>query len=485
MYPWKSTILIDKTSKQPVFLQIANIISSEIRAGRLKPETKLPGSRSMAELLNVHRKTVVAAYDELDAQGWIELKASKGTFVSASLPTMRPVKLDPKVNNVSSHNDTSAFLFNVNTKLTVPPVNDNNLIKLHDGLPDVRLAPTEIIAREYKRVIKDHRILKYGDEQGDFRLREILSQYLNETRGIPSTPYNIFITRGSQMSIYLAAKLLLEPGSKMIVGKTSYYIADQAFESAGAELIRIPVDDQGVCIESMEELCSNTPIKAIYLTPHHHYPTTVTMSIDRRLKLLELAQRYHFAILEDDYDYEFHYKSSPILPIASLDHSGSVIYFGSFTKALAPALRIGYIIAPEDFTTELRKIRRFMDRQGDQILERAFANMIYDGEIQRHLKKAVKIYKDRRDFMCQLLHRELNGAIDADPPEGGLAIWAKFRPHIDLPLLAKNMEDQGIYISDGTHYNPEGPRLNASRLGFAALNKQETERVIQSMKGLL
>ena len=201
------------------------------------------------------------------------------------------------------------------------------------------------------------------------------------------------------------------------------------------------------------------------------------MSAERRLRLLELAKTYKFCILEDDYDYDFHYSSSPILPLASVDTEGYVVYVGSLCKTISPALRVGFIVAPSDLIEEMSFFRRIVDRQGDNATEAALAILFKDGTIKRHLKKAQRLYHKRRDALCEGLKSELGNAFDFQKPNGGLAVWAKLDPSVSLPILSEKVGKMGLLISDGKTYN-----INATRLGFASTTELEIEQGLAILK---
>jgi len=255
-----------------------------------------------------------------------------------------------------------------------------------------------------------------------------LCRYLHESLGLKIEPDNLHVTRGSSMALYLSSYVTLQKGDKVIVGETNYLNANLIFCERGAELIRVPVDGQGLVIDRIEEILRHNKIRAIYLTPHHHYPTTVTLSIERRIRLLELADRYELVVFEDDYDYDFHYKSSPILPLAAHDRSGNIIYLGSFSKSISTGFRLGCVVAPKAVIQEINQLRWIIDTQGDNVFELAFAQLLEDGTIKRHLKKAPKIYHRRRDFFCKTLQEELGHLLSFSIPDGGMAIWTKFHP---------------------------------------------------------
>ena len=215
----------------------------------------------------------------------------------------------------------------------------------------------------------------------------------------------------------------------------------------------------------------------LYLTPHHHYPTTVTLSAKRRLELLNLANEYGFIILEDDYDYDFHYDKSPILPLASADTNGMVIYIGSFGKSLVPGFRTGFIVAPENLMIEMRKYLGIIDRQGDVLMEHVLGEMIAEGEINRYLKKSLKIYQERRDYFVSLLEQNLGEYIDFQKPSGGLAVWMKWKIPVNLMQLSRNCAQNNLFIPKTLLY--QNKNLTAMRLGFGNLNLTEMDKSIE------
>ncbi len=480
MLPFQTIIALNRSCRVPLCQQIANAVIIHIRKGVLQPGTRLPGTRSLSVALDVHRKTVVAAFDELLAQGWIESLPARGTFVSRELPEGRPDPLGggtPAAPAVGT-----GYSLHRQPHLQVPVYVGRGELSFTDGTPDERLAPVEALGRNYRSILQRgtvRSLLTYGDPRGNPWLRAELSAYLNQTRGLQTGADNILITRGSQMAIYLTTQVLVRPGDVVVVGETNYWVADAGFTQAGARLVRVPVDEHGVVVEAIEEVCRRGPVRAVYLTPHHHHPTTVTLRADRRIRLLQLAETYRFAVIEDDYDYDFRYQGSPILPLASADTGGMVVYIGSLSKALAPAIRVGYVAGPVELIEELGRLRRIIDRQGDPVLEQAVAELFREGEISRHLKKALKAYHQRRDLCCALLREKLGHAVQFRVPDGGMALWARFDPAVSLTAVAEKARRKGLYLSDGRIYDPGGRGLNATRLGFAALQPGETERAIE------
>ncbi len=473
MLPYATLISIDKSAKTPIFLQIASSLSDNIRQGIIPVGAQLPGSRAMATMLGLHRKTVVAAYEELLAQGWLETQSSRGTFVSEKLPEIKPRPLEHFKTREKNHQP--GYSFTADPLLALPIYKGSNALAFNDGFPDVRLAPWDALSRAYRSSLRKgfrKNLLFYGETTGEPSLREVMTEYLRESRALPIGPENVLITRGTMMAIHLAVKCIVQPGEVVIVGEVSYTSCNLIIQQAGADMRTVPVDACGIDVDAIEALCKKTPVRMVYVTPHHHHPTTVIMPADRRLRLLQLAQQYGFCILEDDYDFDFHYNSSPILPLAAADAGRNVVYVGSLSKVFSPALRIGYVVAPAAVIEAMANLRRIIDRQGDNLLEAAVAVLFKDGDMQRHLKKAQKVYHARRDLFCAMLQSELGHVIEFSKPTGGLAVWATFDKAFPLLKTAQKCRENGLWISDGSHY---GQQLNATRLGFGSTNEGEIE----------
>lgn len=486
MLPYKTLINVDRASTVPLYIQVCNAFISLITAGTLKPSNLLPSTRNLALLLGINRNTVKLAYEELISQGWTESIERKGVYVLSTLPS-----LAKKNTNRIPVKEINQDAFKWENKFKNVALGKNfqqTPFAIDDGFPDVRLAPIDELMREYRSISKKfygRNYLKYGSSKGSENLRASLSQYLSTTRGLNVAVDDLLITKGSQMGIYLAAQLLLEPGDTIVVGTSNYPTADVTFKQAGAKLLRIPVDQYGMDADYLESKLKKQSIKAVYIIPHHHSPTTVTLSMERRLKFLKLAKEYQFALIEDDYDFDFHYANKPYLPLASIDHNQNVIYIGSITKTFAPALRIGFMTGPADFIHAATALRELIDRQGDTPLEEAFALLFDQGEMNRYYRKALKIYKERRDLFCDLLKANFANEITFKVPEGGLAIWAVFDPDLDLIQLAEKAFKQGLYLDNGLFYKNEVFSTNGIRLGFASLDEKEMTAACAILKKVI
>jgi len=487
MQPLISLLKIDKQSRQPVYLQISGQLTGLIRNGDLPAGHRLQSTREMAALLQVHRRTVVRAYEELLAQGWMESQPGSGTFVARQLPEIQPQSLPDAEWQRANPARVAGFTFQ-----TFPHLNRNMggprpRFHLDEGLPDSRLAPLEDLSRAYRaQVLTGNRYarLGYGDTKGSALLRQELSVYLNETRGLKTKPENILITRGVIMGIYLVSAGLLVPGDQVVVGEIGWEGANANFLQAGARLIKIPVDEYGLDTERLQQVCLQQKIRLVYTTSHHHYPTTVALRAERRIRLLQLAEKHGFIIFEDDYDYDFHYLSKPLLPLAASDRSGMVMYCGSFSKTISPAFRVGYLVGPENVIHHLGQIRRIIDRQGDNLLENAMAELLRQGVIQRHLRKSLRIYKTRRDIFCELLKAKMGGLVEFQIPDGGMAVWTKFDPAIDLMAIAGKAKQQDLYLSDGKINVLPDEIPHATRLGFASSTREELEQCVNILSDI-
>ncbi|AEV99649.1 hypothetical protein A4D02_27870 [Niastella koreensis] len=484
----KELIVINRQSDVAVYLQITNLFITHIRHGRLRKGLQLPGSRELAELLGINRMTAVAAYQELEAQGWIEMLPRKGTFVKAMLPVLSPRTLAAAPISTAIP-DVPGFTYEKKKIIPIPSSDfpPSGKLSFNDGFPDVREAPIDELTRCLRSLAglaANRKYLMYGGAQGTLFLRQTLADFLCDTRGLSITADNILITKGAQMGIFIAASVIMNPTDEVIVAIPNYKSANMTFQQLGAILNYVPVDEAGIDTDAIEKLCMKKKIRLVYVIPHHHNPTTVTLSPGRRMHLLQLAARYKFAIIEDDYDYDFHYSSKPVMPMASHDSKGNVVYIGTLTKTFAPAVRLGFIVAPKEFIQVATYFRKIIDTQGDSLMENAIASLYKDGTISRHIKKSVKLYKERRDHFCEVLHRELGGQVSFNVPDGGMSVYTHF-PYYDLKAVSHKALERGLIMKDGTTYDVGKQTFNAVRLGFASLNNKEQVQAVRILRDVV
>ena len=467
--PWSLEIQLDKKSNTALYLQIADAIINAIKSGKLSSGNALPGSRQLAVLLHVNRNTVIEALDVLTAEGWLITMDRKGTFVADVLPESGLEKKQQQKANTTEEEIKPHLVFD-------------------DGLPDSRLAPMTDLARAYREIFNRKsrwQIMGYSNEFGNTEFRKAIAQMLNFKRGMNISLDQICITRGSQMAMYLAAHSLFSKGDFVMIENPGYQPAWKAFENAGAALLPVSITPDGLNLEEVEEyLKKYNTIKAIYVTPHHQFPTTVTMSLKKRLKLIELSNKYGFTIIEDDYDHEFHFGQRPILPISSYETAQNFIYIGTLSKIVAPALRIGYLVSTPERIEKVGEHRKIIDVQGDNIMEEAVLHLINEGIIKRHLKKTNLIYKAKRDYFESLCKQHLKDKITFTKPEGGLAFWIVPNDTIDLPFVCQQLLAKGIKIMNPENFSCTNS-ASGFRLGYASLTEQQMEQGIIALSDYL
>lgn len=460
-------------------------IIEEILAGRLQPRTQMPSTRMMAEHFQINRKTVVASYEELVAQGWLESHSKRGTFVSSHLPVS--VGLSPAARSTrqpkASHTSSALKLYGA--PLVWPKQQLDGTINFDDGVPDTRLIPYGALSRAFRHSLiatTRHQLLGYGDPRGAEALRLALSEMLNAERGLATGPDGICIARGSQMGIFLLARVLVRQGDGVAFERISYGPARKAFEACGARLHHVDQDEQGLIPDSLEKLCRKHSIKAIYVTPHHQFPTTVMMPAQRRLRLLELAEQFGFAIVEDDYDHEFHFDRQPMLPMAAFDRYHKVIYVGSLSKVLAPGLRIGYVVASPDIINRCANEIMLLDRQGSMVTELAVAELISTGELRRLIWRAMRVYVNRRQAMADALATQLSEWTDFTLPVGGLAFWLRLMSPIDPDVLASHALACGVRVLSSSQFGHGSNLSKGFRLGFGSIDEATIYKGIQRFR---
>lgn len=469
--PWQLSLQINYDCDKPIYLQIADAIIADIQSGRLKQGTALPGSRKLSEQLKLNRNTVVDALQVLLNEEWLVSKERKGTFVADQLPLLSvyqkvPVAVDD------------------NTAVPLPP-----RIHFDDGYPDSKIAPIAELARAYRQIFNRKarwQLMGYGSELGDWKFRQELSRMLNHNRGLQVAAQQVCVTRGSQMAMYLVAQCLLKKDDRVIVENPGYQPAWKAFEQAEARLLPVNVDEEGLVTGDVKRILqSGRKIKAVYTTPHHQYPTTVTMSLQRRLELVQLSNKYGFTIIEDDYDNEFHFGYLPVLPISSFDELKKYVYVGTMSKVVAPALRIGYLTTTiPGLIEKIAALRKIIDVQGDAIMEQAVLQLIHDGTIKKHLKKATQYYRAKRDLTAGLLAKYMGKKAGYTVPEGGLAFWIVPFKKCDWNHIAAQLQKKSIKIITPNQYSFR-KAVNGIRLSYGALSAEQLEEGVRELALLI
>ncbi|CAM3573331.1 PLP-dependent aminotransferase family protein [Flavobacterium gelidilacus] len=480
----KQLIQFEKNTSTAVFIQISHQIIDAIQRGYLTKGTALPGSRTLSQLLNIHRNTVVAVYDELASQGWVEIIPNKGTFVI--VPEQKTVSIKAISYPTNQENESiekTGFNFKPSFHLASTSETKETKYSINDGQPDLRLHPTHQFSKWYSASMKRKTLLSKWNQTSNTThsvYKNQLCNYLNATRGFHIKPKNLISTRSTEMSLYIVSQLLLQPNDVVLIGNLSNYAANMIFQQVGATIHTIPIDENGLDIDYIRKHYIKKSIRCVYVCAHRHYPTTNTLSAERRLALLELAKEYEFAIIEDDFDYDFQFEGSAMLPMASSDANGNVIYLGKLGQSLFPSFQTGFVVAPTNLIVEAKNYLQMLDKQGDVIQEQMLSELIYEGEIHRLIKKNIVNYKRRRDYLCQMLINYFKETVHWEKPSGGLAIWLQFEPKISLVQLAEEAQKNDLFLPKTILY--QNKNTCAIRFGFGHLDEEELEIVVTKLK---
>ncbi|MCK3824175.1 PLP-dependent aminotransferase family protein [Pseudomonas sp. W2Aug9] len=415
---------IELDRRQGLTRQLYDALRQRVLDGRLVSGTRLPATRDMAAALSISRNSVVRAYDQLYAEGFIESRVGDGTYVS-QLPTAK--KLSTKLSTGFSTGLPTALstnrLDNAHTQASevihsggLDRVRHNHLVQppcgppraFRVGVPAFDLFPFEVWAKLNGAFWRkpDLAQLCYGDPAGDERLRGLIAAYLRTARGLQCTTEQIVITSGAQQAISLCAQLLVEPGDCVAVENPGYRAAGHAFALAGGRLKGVPVDGEGIDCEVLNRL---KDCRVTYVTPSHQYPLGVVMSLARRLQLLAWAERTGGWIVEDDYDGEYRYTGAPLSPLAALDRSGRVLYVGTFGKVAFPALRLGYLVLPPGLVEAFAQRRAVDMRHSEVSTQAVMAEFIAAGHFQRHIRRMRRAALNRRNALLVGWPSELPG----------------------------------------------------------------------------
>lgn len=390
--------------------QIYRQIREIILGARLPPGQMLPPSRDLARQLGVSRNTVTAAYDQLAAQGFVGGRVGAGTYVNTQLPSGRPFA--PKRRTLLKARSVWADL-PVHSQATAPGAEFDFRV----GVPDATLFPYQAWRRLMSDELRGTRVRRgvYSEPCGDPRLRAAVAGYLSVTRSIQAEPEDILVTNGMQQAVDLVARVLIESGDCVAVEDPGYQPPRMLFESMGAEVVGVPVDAEGLVIESIPNRA-----KIVYVTPSHQYPLGVALSLRRRMALVEWAARRNAVILEDDYDTAFADAGKALEPLHTIDRDGRVVYVGSFSKVLLPTLRLGFLVAPPSLREALRSAKFVTDWHTALPGQLALAGFIEEGGLARHVRKMARIYRERREVIRAILSEELQPWLEPFSSAGGM-----------------------------------------------------------------
>lgn len=481
---------IELDRRQGLSLQLYQALRQRVLDGRLSSGTRLPASRDLALALTISRNSVVRAYDQLYAEGFIESRVGDGTYVA-----QLPQRLGPA--NVLSTKLSTGFSTGLSpglsTKSAVLPgfssskvIHSSALERLDRhylpapasgapkafrvGVPAFDLFPFEVWAKLNAAFWRnpDLEQLCYGDPAGDMRLREMIAAYLRNSRGLQCRAEQIVITSGAQQGISLCAQLLVEPGAGVAVENPGYRAAGHAFAIAGARLHGVAVDSEGLDCAALARL---SDCRLAYVTPSHQYPTGVIMSLARRLELLAWAERSGGWIVEDDYDGEYRFSGAPLAPLAALDRQGRVLYVGTFGKVAFPALRLGYLVLPPTLVDAFSRRRALDVRHSEVSTQAVMAEFIAAGHFQRHIRRMRRAALSRRNALLAGWPADIPGVANLPSVAAGLHVMVRVQSLAREQELLAQAARVGVEINGLSSYClGDGPPQHAGLvLGFAAV----------------
>ena len=465
----------------PRHVRIQRAIRQLILDGALDAGRPLPASRALARSLGVSRDTVEAAYGQLHAEGFIERRVGSGSFVSAQAlrvprqpPSSRPGQ--PAAAALSQRGSTMLAGGGVRESLTARP--------FAPGIPETRNFPLAVWERLQRQVLKEHgaRALAHCHPQGMESLRQAIADYINLERGARATPERILVLTSSQQALSLCAMVLLDVGERICVEDPVYHGARKAFDAAGLDCVPIPLDGDGMQVGHLDAVAN---ARAVFLTPSHQFPSGTTLSLARRLGVIDWARRQQAWIIEDDYDSEFHYAGKPTACVQGLDDEQRTIYIGTFTKSLFPGLRIAYMLLPPALVAPMTVARSLQDGHNATIAQLTLARFIEGGHFGAHVRAMRSVYAARRDRLARLVDEHLGDFVTAEVPAGGMQMPCFLRAGIDEAPAVAAAQRAGIELLGLSPLSAGGGGCPGFLMGFAAYTPEEMAIALRQLAAVL
>jgi GntR family transcriptional regulator/MocR family aminotransferase len=471
-------IMLDASLPDPLYKQLYERLRGAILAGQLERGARLPSTRTLASELGISRSTAALAYEQLLLEGYLESRVGQGTTVARLLPaTLLLEHTQTQEKRAETQEKPSLHLSSRIRSLQEIPstesVDGSVGVIFRSGEPALDLFPYEVWARLIARRARQSLCLyaHYQSPAGYAPLREAICAHIGITRGVRCTPEHVILTAGSQGALDLAARTLLDPGDAAWIENPGYFGAQGALLAAGAHLMPVPVDEQGLVVEIGRQRCPEA--RLVSITPSHQFPTGVTMSLSRRLALLDWARQAGAWILEDDYDSEYRLSGRPLEALQGLDPAGRVLYIGSFSKVLFPALRLGYVVAPPELIEPLLAMRRFIDVHVPILEQMALTDFLYEGHFARHLRHMREHYRQRRDLLYHELRTHLGGLLEVQAPEAGMHLVGWLPPEKDDRRAAALAVQVGIEATPISKFSLEPLPRGGLLFGYASTKERD------------
>lgn len=481
-----AAILPELTDAHSLYQQLYAGLRQAILSGRLSAGLRLPSTRDLAAVLQLSRNTVIAAFEQLVAEGYLESRVGDGTYVSPSLPDELALgNRRERTVNTPKNRMATPQLSQRHHLITSAPMGGSTDVHapraFRTGIPALDLFPTQLwsrlVAQQWRTAGKE--LLTYGDARGYGPLRQALAEYLGAARGVRCTAEQILITAGSQHALDLVAQVLLDPGDPVWIEDPGYRGARAALLGVGARLLPIPVDDEGLCVEV--GVAHHPVARLAYVTPSHQYPTGATMSIARRLALLEWARQQNSWILEDDYDSEYRYRGRPLAALQGLDQAERVLYSGTFSKVLFPGLRLGYLVTPPALTPAFAHALQLAHRYLSVFDQAVLTTFILDGHFARHLRRMRTLYAERQQSLVTALQQQVGAYVTVGCAEAGLHLVAWCNGTLDDQLLANVAWEAGVEVAPISTYSMRTPTRHGLVLGYGMLTPAEIRAGVEKL----
>lgn len=489
----KPEITLDQSAATPLYKQLYERLRLEILTGQLEAHVRLPSTRVLAHELGISRNTIILAYELLLLEGYIESKVGDGTRV-VRLPPEHLLQVPENAYNQQTimPPDAAAPQIAQRSQLLVDATSPRELFAdqsntriFRTGQPDLVSFPYEIWAKLLARHARHslQAVAAYQDAQGYAPLREAIVAHIGITRGVYCAPEQIILTAGSQGALDLIARVLLDPGDHVWVEDPGYVGARGALLAAGATLVEVPVDQEGITVEIGRQLCQDARMAVV--TPSHQFPIGVTMSLRRRLALLEWAKEAQAWIVEDDYDSEYRFSGRPLEALQGLDSARRVIYVGTFSKVLFPSLRLGYLVAPPELLKGLLVARRFIDVHPPLLEQMALTSFITEGHFARHLRKMRLLYAERRNALVDALTQELGDVLDITVPAAGMHLVAWLPGGMNARSVSRRASAHGLHMLPIAQSHLLSARREGLLFGFASSPPEQLQAGVRTLARVL
>lgn len=484
-------MLDDKNKAQPLYRQIYEAIRAGILSGEFSSKMRLPSTREMAGNLGVSRITVTNAYEQLFAEGYLEGKTGVGTFVASRLPDdlLQTAKAknpaESKEIKKSAPLNLSAYGEKLNSQKTQSLRTIHKFQPFQNGLTAVDEFPFEIWSRIAAKFHKNppRNLLGYGDARGFAPLRQAIAAHLKSSRGVSCTAQQIVITSGAQQALDLTARIFLSESDSVLIENPCYMEAKNIFSATGAKMIFVDVDEEGFYPKKIPKAVENA--KLVYVTPSHQYPLGVTMSLARRLALLDWAQTANAWIIEDDYNSEFRYAGRPLASLQGLDKTGRVIYIGTFSKTIFPALRIGCAVLPEELVEVYTAARSLADVHSPAIEQAILAEFIAEGHFARHLRRMRQLYEQRQKILVSECEKQLSGLLKVKKADAGMHLIGWLPEGVDDRSVSQKALEQGLKLAAVSSFSDKKLERGGLVLGYTAFDESQIKQGVKLMKEIL